>query len=82
MHEPDALLSRAQALGESFAQASPTAVGLVKEAMAHALGGDLPAMLDREANGQALAAGTEHHKQAVLRFLGKEAPLFRWPARH
>jgi 2-(1,2-epoxy-1,2-dihydrophenyl)acetyl-CoA isomerase len=77
LHEPDQLLPRAVALGESFAGASPMAVSLIKRALADAPG--LDAALEAEANGQALAFGTSEHKEAVRRFLAKEPLAFQWP---
>ena len=55
-------------------------MGLVKRALA-GWGADLPALLEQEANAQALAMGTADHRMAVNRFLDKQAPLFQWPAR-
>jgi 2-(1,2-epoxy-1,2-dihydrophenyl)acetyl-CoA isomerase len=78
LHEPAQLLARAQALAASFVHASPTAVSLVKRALA-APGDDLATLLDLEASGQAIAAGTQEHRIAVNRFLDKQAPLFQWP---
>jgi 2-(1,2-epoxy-1,2-dihydrophenyl)acetyl-CoA isomerase len=78
LHEPAQLMTRAQALAASFVHASPTAVSLVKRAMA-APGHDLATLLDLEADGQALAAGTQEHRLAVNRFLDKQAPPFQWP---
>jgi 2-(1,2-epoxy-1,2-dihydrophenyl)acetyl-CoA isomerase len=80
LHAPEQLLPRAQALAASFVQASPAAVSLVKRSLA-GWGGELPALLEQEANAQALAMGTAEHRVAVKRFLDKEAPLFQWPAR-
>ena len=77
---PDQLLQRAQALAASFVHASPAAVSLVKRSLA-GWGGELPALLEQEANAQALAMGTAEHRVAVKRFLDKQAPLFQWPAR-
>jgi 2-(1,2-epoxy-1,2-dihydrophenyl)acetyl-CoA isomerase len=78
LQPPETLAARAQALARSFVQASPTAVGLVKRAVA-AGEPDLAALLDREASAQAVAASTEWHREAVARFLAKEAPRFQWP---
>lgn len=78
LHPAEQLLGRAQALALSFAQASPVAVSLIKRAMA--AGGDLPTLLEREADGQALAMGTEAHRNAVQDFLNKRPPPFQWPA--
>jgi len=80
LHAPEDLMARAQALAASFVNASPTAVSLVKRAMA-GWGADLPALLELEANAQALAVGTTEHRTAIKRFLDKVPALFQWPAR-
>jgi 2-(1,2-epoxy-1,2-dihydrophenyl)acetyl-CoA isomerase len=82
LHEPDQLLARAQALARSFVGASPAAVALIKRSLNNALGGGLQDMLSSEAQAQALAAGTAEHREAVARFLNKQAPLFAWPAQN
>ncbi|MBT2322763.1 enoyl-CoA hydratase/isomerase family protein [Variovorax paradoxus] len=77
LHAPEQLLPRAQALARSFTHASPMAVSLIKRALSDA--GELAELLDAEANGQALAFGTQEHREAVQRFLAKQAPAFQWP---
>jgi 2-(1,2-epoxy-1,2-dihydrophenyl)acetyl-CoA isomerase len=77
VHEPEALLPRALALAASMAGASPLATSLVKRAMGNA--GELAALLDGEANAQALAFGSGYTQDAVRRFLDKQAPAFVWP---
>jgi 2-(1,2-epoxy-1,2-dihydrophenyl)acetyl-CoA isomerase len=77
VHEPEALLPRALALAASMAGASPLATSLVKRAMANP--GELAALLDGEANAQALAFGSGYTQDAVRRFLDKQAPAFQWP---
>lgn len=79
LHAPEQLLPRAQALAASFIHASPVAVSLVKRTLA-GWGADLPALLEQEANAQALAMGTTDHRTAVQRFINKEPPLFQWPS--
>jgi 2-(1,2-epoxy-1,2-dihydrophenyl)acetyl-CoA isomerase len=79
LHAPEQLLPRAQALAASFIHASPVAVSLVKRTLA-GWGADLPALLEHEANAQALAMGSAEHRSAVQRFLNKEPALFQWPA--
>jgi 2-(1,2-epoxy-1,2-dihydrophenyl)acetyl-CoA isomerase len=74
----DDLLRRAQALAATFAHASPLAVSLVKRALA-AGPTDLHAMLDIEADAQALCFGSTPHKAAVARFLDKQPAAFQWP---
>jgi 2-(1,2-epoxy-1,2-dihydrophenyl)acetyl-CoA isomerase len=75
---PEQLLDRAQAMAASFVQASPMAVSLIKRTLA--AGGDLATQLELEANAQALAMGTEAHRQAVQAFLDKQPAPFQWPA--
>jgi 2-(1,2-epoxy-1,2-dihydrophenyl)acetyl-CoA isomerase len=75
----DGLISRARAMARSFVQASPTAVGLIKRNLAPR-GGELAALLDVEAQAQALAMGTADHRTAVNGLLEKQAPPFNWPA--
>lgn len=79
LHEPDGLMARARAMAGSLAQASPTAVSLIKRTLASPAQ-DLATLLEMEASGQALAAGTPYHHEAVQRFLNKEPALFQWPA--
>ena len=77
LHAADALLPRALALAASFSTASPLAVSLVKRAMDDP--GALAALLDAEANAQALAFGSAYFKDAVQGFLDKQPPPFTWP---
>lgn len=79
LHPPEQLMARAQALAASFTGASPVAVSLIKRTLEQAAGGGLNELLHAEANAQALATGTEQHRQAVQRFLDKQPPTFQWP---
>lgn len=79
LHAPERLMARAQALAASFVQAPPTALSLTKRALSASLCSDLATMLEMEASGQALAFGTQYHREAVARFVRKEAALFAWP---
>ena len=76
-HEPSALLPRALALADSFAGASPLAVGLVKRFALEA--GAMEAAFEAEANAQALCLQTPAHREAVQRFLDKQPLAFQWP---
>ena len=78
-HEARALLPRALALAESFAGASPLAVGLVKRFALDA--GAMEAAFEAEANAQALCFQTTPHREAVQRFLDKQPLGFQWPTR-
>ncbi len=78
LHPPEALAPRAHAMARSFVGASPMAVSLIKRAVA--ADGDLATALELEANAQALAMGTGHHRDAVEAFLEKRPAPFQWPA--
>jgi 2-(1,2-epoxy-1,2-dihydrophenyl)acetyl-CoA isomerase len=75
----DALLARARAIARSFVQASPAAVSMIKRNLAPQ-GGELAALLDTEAQAQAMAMSTPGHRLAVNRLLEKQAPPYNWPA--
>jgi len=75
----DALLARARAIARGFVQASPAAVSLIKRNLAPQ-GGELAALLDAEAQAQAMAMGTPGHRTAVNRLLEKQATPYNWPA--
>jgi 2-(1,2-epoxy-1,2-dihydrophenyl)acetyl-CoA isomerase len=78
LQPPEQLLARAQAIAASFVHASPVAVSLIKRAVA--AGGELATQLEFEANAQALAMGTQTHRDAVQDFLAKRPARFQWPA--
>ena len=79
VHAQPELLARAQALAASFVHASPAAVSLTKRAVAASTHNDLNALLEIEANAQAVAFGTAQHRDAVARFLDKQPARFQWP---
>lgn len=79
LHAPDQLQARARALAASFVNAPPTALSLTKRAVSASLGSELNTLLEMEAGAQALAFGTDYHREAVARFGRKEAALFQWP---
>ena len=70
-HEAADLLPRGLALAPSFAGASPLALSLVKRPALDP--GALEAALENEANAQALCFQTTPHRNAVKRFLDKQA---------
>jgi enoyl-CoA hydratase/carnithine racemase len=73
------LAERARQLALSFNQASPTALSLAKRALNASFNSDLRTMLEMEASAQGVARGSDYHRQAAARFLGKQAPIFQWP---
>jgi 2-(1,2-epoxy-1,2-dihydrophenyl)acetyl-CoA isomerase len=75
---PEELNSRARVIASSFINASPLAVSLIKRNLSPQ-GGELGALLDVEAQAQALAMGSAGHRTAVNRLLEKQAPPFNWP---
>ena len=76
----EALLARAQALGRSFAGASPMAAALIKRELGMSLATDLRQTLVNEADNQALCFQSGYHRQAVDNFLNKQPAMFQWPA--
>jgi 2-(1,2-epoxy-1,2-dihydrophenyl)acetyl-CoA isomerase len=78
LHEPPALLPRAHAIARSLVGASPTALSLIKRTL-DITGAELAALLEVEANAQAVAAGTAEHKHAVSAFLEKRPLPYQWP---
>jgi enoyl-CoA hydratase/carnithine racemase len=79
---PAALLPRAQEIAASLGSGPPVAFALSKQALNASLQSDLPAMLDLEAAGQALAGGSEFTREAVRRLVAREPAAFRWPTLH
>jgi 2-(1,2-epoxy-1,2-dihydrophenyl)acetyl-CoA isomerase len=76
----DALLDRAMTIASSLRNASPLALSLAKRVLDQSLNSDLGQVLEQEADAQAKALASDHHREAVRRFMAKEAPLFNWPA--
>jgi len=76
----EALLPRAMSLARSFCGASEAALAIGKQALNASLQSDLNTMLEIEATGQAVVAGSDYLKEAARRFVAKEPPQFRWPA--
>jgi len=78
----DELLPRAHEMARSFCGASAAALSIGKQALNASLQSDLTTMLELEASGQAVAAGSDYLKEAARRFVAKEPAQFRWPARN
>jgi len=77
---PESMLVRARAIAGCFRDASDTAFGLIKSALARTFESNLAAMLEVEAAAQGIAFSSDYHRSAVQRFMQKRPPLFRWPA--
>lgn len=77
----DALLERASVLASSLRRASPLALTLAKRLLDRSLNSELGDLLEQEAQAQAAALASDHHREAARRFVAKEAPLFSWPSR-
>ena len=52
---------------------------MTKNALNRSLGMELNAVLDLEAQGQAMASLTEYHADAIRRMTAKEPLAFQWP---
>ena len=74
-------LPRAMEIARSLAGGSSYAISVAKQALQSSLTMDLPAMLELEANAQAVAATSTYAQEAMRRFAAKEAAQFRWAAR-
>lgn len=79
IHEPEPMEARTRALAESLCGASPTAMSLTKRGLNASTLNDLRTMLEIEAAGQTVAFASDEHREAVERFVNKQAPRFRWP---
>lgn len=75
---PDDLLPRARAIAHSFEGASALALSLSKQALQASLQSGLDGMLDMEAAGQSLAAGSDYARESVRRFAAREPAQFKW----
>ncbi len=76
--EPGNLLASAVKLAERLSRASPLAYGLAKNILGQSFNLDQRALAEMEAYAQALCIDSAYHKEAIRRFLNKEAPLFDW----
>lgn len=75
----ESLLHRARAIAGCLGNASASAFGLIKSALARSFESDLATMLEVEAAAQGIAFSSEYHRSAAQRFVQKRDPLFRWP---
>jgi 2-(1,2-epoxy-1,2-dihydrophenyl)acetyl-CoA isomerase len=71
------LMDEARALADRLAQGAPVALALAKRALNRALGSDLAAALDYEAQLQAIAGRTSDHTEGVAAFVEKRPARFR-----
>lgn len=74
------VLERAQQMARCFALAAPAALAMTKRAMNVSMNSSLDAMMDIEADAQAVARTSQWHVDAVQRFLNKRPSAFQWPA--
>lgn len=77
----DSLLERARSIASSFCNASAVALALSKAIVNRSFESDLSTILELEAAAQGVAFSSEVHREAVKRFMDKQPPLFKWPAR-
>lgn len=73
---PEALLPRAREMAAMMCDASPLAFGMTKQISGRSLDLDSDALLQMEAQAQAICLASEYHKDAIDRFSRKEAPRF------
>ena len=73
------LLDRAKTIAKCLGNASTSAFGLIKSALARTFESDFATMLEVEAAAQGIAFSSEYHREAAQRFVQKRESLFRWP---
>lgn len=73
---PDALLPRAQDMAQMMCHTSRTAFAMTKAISGRALELDSDALLQMEAQAQAICLTSAYHKDAIERFANKEKPRF------
>lgn len=73
------VLERAQQMARCFAGAAPAALAMTKRALNVSMNSSLEAMMDIEADAQAVARTSQWHADAVQRFLTKQPSAFQWP---
>ena len=78
IHPHAELLERATRLARRFTHGSATSIALAKNILNQALHLDNKAILEMEAMAQAVARDTPFHREAVARFVGKQAALYDW----
>lgn len=75
----DNLLAQALSLAARFQDAPVDALGIAKSIMNHAFESERRTVFAQEASAQALCRQSDFHRDAVRRFLAKDAPRYRWP---
>jgi 2-(1,2-epoxy-1,2-dihydrophenyl)acetyl-CoA isomerase len=75
---PEDLLPRAQEMARMMCDSSRLAFGMTKQIAARAMELDSDALLQLEAQAQAICLASDYHKDAIDRFTRKEAPRFNF----
>ena len=78
IYPADDLMPAARALAARLAQGSKEAIGMTKKIVNRSFQSDYATMAELEADGQAIMATTDYHKEAVRRFQNKEPALYNW----
>ncbi len=73
----DQLASETRALAERIAKGPPIALARMKQNMNLGLHSDYATLLDAEAEGMVMSAGTEDNREALKAFLEKRPPEFQ-----
>ena len=81
IHEPDALMPRAQVLARALATASAPALALTKDALNGSFGNTLDSVLELEAAAQGVAGSSAYARDSFRRFSEKQPGRFQWPVK-
>jgi 2-(1,2-epoxy-1,2-dihydrophenyl)acetyl-CoA isomerase len=77
-HSKEQLFDQAVELAAKFHEASTDALGAAKTILNESFNMDQRTLAEMEAYAQAAAMDSKYHKEAAMRFLNKEEPLFSW----
>ena len=72
-------LDRALVLARALAESSPCATAMAKTGLNMSLSSDFRSMVEYECAAQGVAFSSDYHREAVERFITKQAPQFAWP---
>lgn len=78
VHAPERLMPEARRMARRFLNAPTRAIGLSKMMLNQSFHLDARALLELEAFAQSTARSSPYHREAVARFVRKEAALFDW----
>jgi 2-(1,2-epoxy-1,2-dihydrophenyl)acetyl-CoA isomerase len=80
IYPEEGFTDQVKAFAGRFRGASTSAIGISKNILNQSFNLDHRTMLELEAMAQSVSYTSDYHRQAVARFVNKEAPMFNWEA--